>query len=180
LIKKQSKKKVEEENDISSKFKKTKKPTVPSGFFENFYEYVQTEIDSDNAFSDLKIVKRKQPGLPENFTKNFEADLIKKIAPKSSNSGRIIRLVFLSAAASIAAVLAILFYVNQHEQASEISKTEVGTTQDDEVIDSYIAYLDEDEMIDYIVENNITIGDAESDDIYDYVESDIEDIYLDL
>jgi hypothetical protein len=36
-------------------------------------------------------------------------------------------------------------------------------------------------MVDYIIENDIQVGGAEtSDDVYDYVDSDIEEIYLDL
>ena len=171
---------MEEENDISSEFKKAKKPVVPAGFFENFYASIQSEIDEENPFSDLKIVKRKQPVLPGNFAETFETNLIKKIEDKPSNPGRIIRLSLISAVASIAAVLTILFYINQNNSDTGISKTETGATQDEETIDTYVAYLDEDEMIDYIVENNINIGDEESDDIYDYVESDLEDIYLDL
>ncbi|MBK6525890.1 MAG: hypothetical protein IPG07_10275 [Crocinitomicaceae bacterium] len=45
-----------------------------------------------------------------------------------------------------------------------------------------LPYLDEDELVDYIIENDIDMGqtESESDEVYDYVSGDIEDIYLDL
>ena len=170
---------MEEDYDISSKFKKTKKPSVQVGFFENFYVSIKDEIDAEESFAHLNIAKRKKPTLPENFSIDFSTDLNKKINDKPNNRGRIIRLSFLSAVASIAAVLTILFYINQNDQPIIFSDTEPVIMQNEETIDTYVAYLDEDEMIDYILENDINIGDDE-DEIYDYVESEIEDVYLDL
>ena len=174
---------MEEEYDISSKFVKSKKPSVPEGFFENFYNSMKDEIDAEDAFTNLKIVKRQKPFVPENFKTDFTTDINKKINPKSSNRGRIIRMSFISAVASAAAVLTILFYMNKNDASSEaslqITNSEANIKQDEDVIDDYVASLDEDEMIEYIIENDISVGD-EDDDIYDYVESEIEDTYLDL
>ena len=170
---------MEEEYDIASKFLKSKKPLVPDGFFANFYNSIKDEIDAEDAFLNLNIVKRKKPSIPENFSVNFSSEIDKKITPKFKNHGRVIRLSFISAVASVAAVLTILFYLNQNNEPIQISNAVPTFQQDDEAFEAYVAYLDEDEMIDYIVENDISVGESD-DDIYDYVESEIEDTYLDL
>ncbi len=108
---------------------------------------------------------------------------MKKIHQKNSN-GRILKITFWSTAAAVAAGLTLLFTLNldstepQPEVMTEISSE----ITDEESIDTYVAYLDEEELVDFIIENDIDMGQAEteSDEVYDYVSGDIEDIYLDL
>lgn len=162
---------------------KNKTPEVPAEFFKNFHANLLSEIESESAFSDLKLKKQNKPPVPLNFESEFTESLMKKIRQKPSK-GRILKITFWSTAAAVAAGLTLLFTINPEPVTNQPeSLTETNSElSDEESLDTYVAYLDEEELVDYIIENDIDMGQAESesDDIYDYVSSDIEDIYLDL
>jgi hypothetical protein len=162
---------------------KNKMPEVPADFFKNFHTNLQAEIESEALFSDLKLKKTKKPTLPANFESDFRESLMKKIHQKKSR-GRILKITFWSTAAAVAAGLTLLLTLNTEPTNNQPDGlTEINSEfTDEESLDTYVAYLDEDELVDYIIENDIDMGQAESesDDVYDYVSGDIEDIYLDL
>lgn len=163
-------------------FSKTKNPDVPVDFFKNFHATLADEIESSGAFSDLNINKNKLPAVPSDFESEFRKNLMEKIRTKKSR-GRILKISFWSTATAVAAGLTLLFTLNT-EPAPEtpILTEENVTVADEESLDTYVAYLDEESLVDYIIENDIDMGETEEDneDVYDYVSSDIEDIYLDL
>ncbi len=172
------------ENDLDHlALQKNKAAEVPADFFKNFHSNLQAEIESESVFSDLKLKKTNKPTVPANFENEFIDSLMKKIRQKNPK-GRILKITFWSTAAAVAAGLTLLFTLN----TEPTNKQPVGLTEinseftDEESLDTYVAYLDEDELVDYIIENDIDMGQAESesDDVYDYDSGDIEDIYLDL
>jgi hypothetical protein len=162
---------------------KAKAPEVPFDFFKNFHTNLQAEIESESVFTDLSLKKSIKPTVPENFETEFTAALMTKIRQKPTR-GRILTITFWSTAAAVAAGLTLLFTLNTDSATDQTEVlTETNTeVSDDESLDTYIAYLDEEALVDYIIENDIDMGQAESesDEVYDYVSSDIEDIYLDL
>lgn len=162
---------------------KNKAQEVPADFFNNFHANLQAEIESESAFSDLKLKKTNKPTVPANFESDFREALMKKIHQKNSNV-RILKITFWSTAAAVAAGLTLLFTLNLNstEPQSEVLTETNSEITDEESIDTYVAYLDEEELVDFIIENDIDMGQAEteSDEVYDYVSGDIEDIYLDL
>lgn len=162
---------------------KNKAPEVPADFFKNFQANLQAEIESESAFSDLKLKKTNKPIVPANFESDFREALMKKIHQKNSN-GRILKITFWSTTAAVAAGLTLLFTLNldSTEPQPEVLTETNSESTDEESLDTYVAYLDEDELVDFIIENDIDMGqsETESDEVYDYVSGDIEDIYLDL
>ncbi len=162
---------------------KNKAPEVPADFFKNFHANLQAEIDSETVFADLTLKKTNKPTVPPNFENEFKDSLMKNIRQKKS-TGRILKITFWSTAAAVAAGLTLLFTLNTEPTNNQPDRlTEINSElTDEESLDTYVAYLDEDELVDYIIENDIDMGQAESesDDVYDYVSGDIEDIYLDL
>jgi hypothetical protein len=173
---------MEEEHDISSAFKKSNKPLVPEGFFENFYAGIKEEIDAMDAFAHLSIHKRKKPGAVVTAMR-VPGSSVQPVRKRS----RVFTLAVWSTISAVAASMAILFYINRGDEASagtalsnQLSATTSAKPLENEMMDAYVAYLDEEELIDFIVENDISTSDNMNDDIYDLVESDIEDIYLDL
>ncbi|MBL7897961.1 MAG: hypothetical protein JNJ99_05465, partial [Crocinitomicaceae bacterium] len=74
----------------------------------------------------------------------------------------------------------LLFSLNTDEP-EVITETIPVVVEDEDDFETYAAYVDEESIIDYIVENDVDLGENDTDeDTYDYVNSDIEDIYLDL
>jgi hypothetical protein len=171
---------MEEEYDISPAFKKSKKPSVPEGFFERFYAGVKDEIDALDAFAHLSIRKRTKP----------KAGMIQVQVPgvlPARKKTRVLSISIWSGIAAVAASLTLFFYISLGDEGSAgapqsqlVSANTSSKPLENEMMEAYVAYLDEEELVDFIVENNISTSDDLSDDIYDWVESDIEDIYLDL
>lgn len=156
------------------------KNDVPQDFFKNFHSQLKDEIDAENALSDLGIKKSKKPNLPTEFRTEFVSELQKNIARKKSRT-KLIRISFWSATSSVAAALAILFLLNTKDQTPNDIAVEQPQTMSEENLDTYAEFVDEGELIDYIVENNVDLGEDDEDDVMlEYLDSDLEDIYLDI
>lgn len=163
-----------EEKDYINQFKKSKQPVVPDGFFENFYSSIKDEIEAIDVFADFNIKKTKTVGAGAR-ERESELKLRPIVVPKKKKT-KIIRLTVLTIAASAAAVFAILFYTNLKSTETPIVNTPVVETN----YDSYLAYMDESTLVDFIVENEVDMSTDIDEDIYDYVQDDLEDIYYDL
>ncbi|MBK9192188.1 MAG: hypothetical protein IPM77_12130 [Crocinitomicaceae bacterium] len=195
---------MEEHSDIFSKLVKRKKPevpaeffknfqhelnekidfteqhneSVPAGFFENFHQHLMDEIHAEEEFKSLGLKKNKTPEIPQGYLENFAADILSKTNTKKGR-GRILKITFWSTAAAVAAGFILLFSISTNEPESITEINPVVTEEED--FDTYAAYVDEESIIDYIVENDVDLGENDTDDdTYDFVNSDIEDIYLDL
>jgi hypothetical protein len=173
---------MKENNDILDALKKRKKPEVPNGFFENFSDSLISNLSEKTEVEDLS--KSDKVNVPEGFFENFSSNLMEKIEAEEKKPTRIISLRFISYAAAIAATLLIMFTILPNDENS-VANNEIETETVDEFSDEdYLAFIDEDEMIDFIVENeDIEIEestDEEEEDVFYLLEEDLEDIYLEL
>ena len=157
---------MEEENDYINRFKKSRLPEVPEGFFDNFYASLKDDLEAADVFSQFNIRKSS--------TVN-EIKLRPIVLPKKKNT-KIIRLGIVSIITSAAAALAVLFYINLNTTEQPITESPVKETN----YDSYLAYVDESTLVDYILDNEVDMNSDFDEDIYDVVQDDLEDIYYDL
>ena len=175
---------IEDESSVLGQLRKSEKPEVP----ENFFESILSSLDVDNdEFSIETLKKNKKPALPINYFSDSENQILEIIKGKKQDSnkrGRIIPLRLIATIGSIAAAIAIIFtIINFSEDTnSDIAVVEVESSED--TYDAYLAYLDEDEIVDFIIENDIEIEDSTNtvqyEDYSDFSEEDIEDFYLDI
>ena len=149
---------MEEKFDIFDSLKKTEKPTVPEGFFEKFSNNLPSMIEDDTDIQGLN--KSEKNAVPTGFFDNFSDQLMDKIneqenhSPDENNSG-IFTLRRLAIVVAVAACFAMIINVlpddSDRELTSEIAFDDInGNEQVDEL---YLAFLDEDEMIDFLIEN---------------------------
>ncbi|MGV6861586.1 MAG: hypothetical protein ACWA41_07425 [Putridiphycobacter sp.] len=173
---------MKQENQILNQLKKTPKPEVPIDFFDSFSEDILSKID-DKKLDFLS--KSEKPKVPDNFFETFPQKLKGEI--EKPKKGKVITLrntlFFTSIAASIA--LLVNLFVSNPIQINESSSDEIVEieTVSVEGDDLYLAYLNEHEIVDYIIENNIDVDEDTTtfnneDDIFEEVEYLIEDYYL--
>lgn len=182
------------EKDILSQLTKSEKPEVSKEYFKKFEEKIMAEIgkvdvtsESNNLLDNLPRSPRAE--VPEEFFRDFPEKMVDIATNSDKNGGRIIAMRFLASIAGAAAVILFCFWIfNKTENdTTELAETEAETTEynyTDEDYDAYLSYVDEGEIIDFIVENEISIEDketvSENDQILDYVGDDIEDLYYEL
>lgn len=166
-------------------FKPVIKPQVPEGFFSGFYANLKSEIESESAFREFNLVKTSKPEVPLNFFEQFPVKVKEKtsLTPIKKHAG-VIRMTYWTAGIAIAASLTLLFRtyflqpVSTPVQPTEVSET---TNWNEDHVDLYASYLDEESVIDYMIEHEIDTKTAVDDDaVYDAVEDDLEEIYLEL
>lgn len=175
---------MEEKFNILDQLKKTAKPSVPEGYFENFYS--KLELEGDFNESAIGLNKKDKPEVPSDFFANFSADLMDKIKEQEDETAepeRVwpLKLVgFVTAVAACALIFFMLKPTNEGQTLAETVDNEVTETEEQHV-DTYLAYLDEDEIVDFLLENDdIEIAneftEAEEDEYY-FLEEDIEELY---
>ncbi len=208
---------MKEEKDIFDQFKRRKKPSLPKGFFDSFFDNLMEEIAlSSNILDQLKksdkpklpddyfvdflpeieideqetligLTKTEKPIVPEGFFENFEANLtiqLKKEEPIDKvKKGRIIPLKYWAPIVSIAAIFALIFLTVDFSE--EPVPPVVVDIIENSIDEAYYAYLGEDDIIDFIVENNVDLSDTDTitiqyEDYSEFSEEDIEDYYLEL
>jgi len=187
-------KRIQDESGILGQLKKTEKPAVPENFFANLTSSIAAE---EPILSVDELQKREKPTLPANyFDQSMELIMaaVKAEGQNKKKGGKVINMRLVTIISAVAAAIAIIFtvinfsgptkengFANDDTPMDSIPQ-EVISTEDD--YDDYLAYLDEDEIIDYIIENDIEIEDSiemvEYEDYFDFSEEDIEDYYLDL
>lgn len=178
--------KIEQDSGFLGQLTKSKKPALPNGFFDQLIN------DMPIAKSDFnldKLTKRDLPTVPVGYFDQFYeqlAETLQKEVRATTKKGRIIPLRIIAAVGAVAATIALVIsVVNYSSNTGETAGNQVAETViDEEVYDAYLTYLDEDEIIDYIVENDIEIGEGSDsvhvEDYIDYSAADIEDFYLEL
>ena len=90
-------------------------------------------------------------------------------------------MIFSAAAAAILLMFKLNFN-NEPEQIAEVTIESANETLTEENFDEYLAYLDESSIVDFIVENDVSISDdSELDEsIYDEIESELDSYYYEL
>lgn len=179
---------IESESGILSQLKKSKKPEVPEGFFDSIMAGIDEQttkesVSETGVLEELKLTSK--PVLPTGYFEDFENRLMDKIENEGKR-GRVIPMRIITTVISIAAVFAIIFTVVDFNDNPNDSEAMAGIENElkEEAYDDYIAYMDEDELIDYIIENDIetedTTNTVDYDEYSDFSEDELLDYYLDL
>ncbi|MBK8925657.1 MAG: hypothetical protein IPM74_07055 [Crocinitomicaceae bacterium] len=166
---------------VSSSTNEDQKPGVPADFFKNFYHQVADEIAADQVFEKYGIKKSVKPEVPvDYFDQNISSPATSQ--PIRKSRGRVYKITFWASVAAAAAGLLFLLLPGQNTPSIEpVIPTETAKTEiSDEHLDTYADFIDEESMVEYIVENDVDLGESENDEVYDFVESEIEETYLDL
>lgn len=174
---------MENKKNILDELNKREKPSVPNGFFENFSDELMAKIaEQESGLGDLK--KTAKPEVPAGFFEGFTPD-IPKSGGAPTRSTRVYILRAAGFASAIAACLLVMFYLMPNDgNESDLSYTSDTTISEDNVSDEeLLAYVDGDDILDFIVNNeDIEIDDEtttqEDEDVFYYLEEDIEDLYL--
>lgn len=177
--------KIEQESGFLGQLTKSKKPTLPDGFFDQLMNDMPV---AESDFSLDELTKRDLPTLPVGYFDHFNAQLaetIQKDIKTTATKSRVIPLRIIAAVSAVAASIVLVISVVNYSSNSVESDIQVAElASEEEVYDAYLTYLDEDEIIDYIVENDIEIGEGSDsvhvEDYLDYSAQDIEDFYLEL
>ena len=175
-----------ENKNILDQLKKRKKPEVPEGFFTRFSENIIHLTNEENSFIE-DLATSQKPDVPDGFFDSFPDKMLKKVKEEKPERGRIIPLGVWATLTSAAAVLAVVLWINQGNndtnELSENTATEEYSLQDEDY-DAYLTYVDEGEIIDFMIENDVSIEDdgttSYEDDVYDYLGDDLEELYLEL
>jgi hypothetical protein len=160
---------------------KNVKPDVPSDFFDSFIDNLMSKIEEDSFLESLP--KHKKPAVPDVFFEKFSDKLWDDIKPVKNT--KIITLKSMIAFTAAAAAIILIFTFNfnkESEQMAEVIIESANTTVSDENFDEYLAYLDESSIVDFIIENDVSIAeDLELDElVYDEIESELDSYYYEL
>jgi hypothetical protein len=168
---------MKEDKDILNNLKRTETPSVPNGFFDSFSDQLMTKIEGSTFLENLP--KENKPEVPDGFFESFSDNLIKAIKPVKKT--KIISLRNILAVASVAAVLTFVVFTTNQNQQVIIVETVVEELADEDY-DMYLAYLDESTIVDFIVENNLSINESSEIDesIYREIESELDSYYYGL
>ncbi|MDA7803294.1 hypothetical protein N8987_01795 [Crocinitomix sp.] len=171
---------IELESGILSQLQKRDKPSLPADYFENFSDSMG-DNQADFGLENLK--KSVQPKVEDGFFKSFPEQILIEIEKEgqSKSQTKIIAIKWATAFISTAAALLIFFNILDFSSNNNPVKTEVTAQLSDESErEMYLSYIDEDELIEFIIEEDIAIqeDEIELEDYYDYSEEEIEDLYL--
>lgn len=165
---------MKKDNNILNQLNKNNQPNVPEGFFDNFADDLMSKIESDKSILDT-INKTEKPKVPTSFFDDFADNL----PVENKKKARVISLKTITIVSSIAASLLLIFMLswesNTNQQlASEENNTQIDSTIEDSSYqihtdEDYLAYLTEDDIVEYIIENKV---DIDEDDIYSFDEDD--------
>lgn len=200
---------MEERNDIVNLLKLIAKPAVPENFFSTLEEKLMAEIAA-SAFTLDQLRKNQQPNLPERYfdkfepeieNKNFEIrDLQKSKTPDlplpyfNTNEDQLVnatkikkfkKFTWWSLACSAAAAIVIFFsIINDQKSYVTPTKNSISSAVNEENInETLLTLLDEEDLIEFIILNDIAIEDTatiDENEFSDYSTEDIEEYYLEL
>lgn len=175
------------ESEVSDAIQKeTTKPAVPEGFFENFSDELMAKITEQETGID-RLKKTAKPTVPAGYFENFAASIETEEKVNKPSSTRIFTLRTVGVVASIAACLLVMFSIlpiNEENVAEETNvETEEVNLAETVTDDEYYAFLDGNDVVDFILENeDIEIEEEtseEEEDVFYFLEEDIEDFYYD-
>ncbi len=200
---------MEEKNEILNLLKLREKPTVPENFFSEFEEKLLRKINS-TPFTLEQLRKNKKPFLQEGYFDTFEPELenkdfeindLKKSkipylplsyfitreehlvnAPKIKKFRRI---KWWSLAGSVAAAIVIFFSVINDQTSPDSTNNNAisATVIDENINETLLTLLDEEDIIDFIILNDVAIEDTsaiDENEFSDYSTEEIEEYYLEL
>lgn len=187
---------MEENKDILNQWKRSEKPEVPDGFFDSFANQLNDDL-TDHSFID-GFKSQQQAQVPNDFFDSFPTQMCQMVdeGTHAEKSTKIIRMRWVAAVTTVAA--AVLFFIfNPFQSTTEnstnlasnnnlnITVTDTTSTEDTFDYDTYLAYLDELTLVDYMLENDLKLDD-ETDDIaiddavFMEIDSELDDYYYGL
>ena len=198
---------MEENKNILDELKKRQKPQVPQGFFENFYEELMAKIAEKESGLDA-FQKTTKPDVPTGFFENFAENITQQTSEQEpieqANPTKIFTLRVVGIVSAAAACLLVMFLLAPPTTDDQMADELRGVPPKEEAIsdEDLLAYVDENDIIDFILEEEISVEDAEStieettteteteeavdqlddldeEDILYYLEDDLDDINLD-
>lgn len=166
---------MKEDKNILNNLKRTKKSSVPNGFFDSFADDLFSEIEGEYLLESLP--KNTKPKVPQGFFDDFSTEITAKVQPKKQT--KIIQIKMFISVASVAAVLAIMVLTNPTKNTTQIADGPIENPTEDDNFDEYLAYLDESTLVDYIIENDINIeGETTiNESVYSELENELDDYY---
>jgi hypothetical protein len=196
---------MEDKKDILKNLKKLEKPSVPSSFFETFSDDLMAKISENESGLNI-LQKTVKPELSESFLDGFAKGISEKVTSNETQLEEravpVLRLKLVGFVSAIAACLSVMYLVipAENNQTAQI-EIENETLAVDEAIsdDDLLAYIDADDMIEYILEEKIEIGsttqnleiiknsptetssdleELDEEDILYYLEEDFDELYL--
>jgi len=160
------------EDKILNELRKTERPSVPNGYFDNFASNLKLD-EIDTSFLEA-LPKKEKPEIPTDFFETFSTDIL--INLDSPKKGKVISLksIFISVA-SIAAAVSLVFLMTNKTQTVAVTEVKYNTEE-------YLAFvdLDESDYIDFIVENNISFDEEIDDEVLYELDSELDDYYYEL
>ncbi|MCB9222647.1 MAG: hypothetical protein H6582_00610 [Crocinitomicaceae bacterium] len=171
---------MENNKDILDGLKKSQKPEVPHGYFENFSDELMAKIAEKESGLD-QFNKVSKPTVPDQFFENFSAELMAKIDPVQEKPSRVIAIKIFGFVTAVAACLLVMFTLLPNDvNTSEAAETNATVTEETITTDELMAFVDEDHIVDFIIENEDINLEMEStdEDVYYIIEEDIEDYYF--
>lgn len=184
---------MEDKKDIFDEFGKRKKPSVPEGFFDSFSDKLMDKISEEESPL-ASITKSDKPEVPVGFFENFADKVSTEIQKQESvedKPSRIISLKVMGFVTAVAACLLVMFAILPSDDEPVVATIDEVEELDEQMNlaetvtdDEYLAFLDGDDVIDFIIENeDIEIEDdassEEDEDVFYYLEEDLEEYYLD-
>ena len=167
---------MEANKDILDNLKKGQKPEVPKDFFENFYDELMAKIaEEESGLANFQ--KTTKPDVPAEFFSNFAQNITGLSEDKQQTSTeqpieqakptRIINLKIVGVIATAAACLLVMFQIvrnntNEPTDCCDEPVAETASITDEDLL----AFLDEDDIIDYMVDEEIELtSDVDIDEI---------------
>lgn len=164
--------------DLSAE--KRKKPTVPEGFFDDFSsnlmgkieELEREEVNESSILDQLQL--RSKPAVPEGYFDKFTVS-----TPAKPSKGRVIQMRYVAAIASVAAMFALIFLLHD-PNSSQAKIAGVNVTKESNVhsYDEYLTYMNEGDIINYMIDNNIDFEDeeeeTEEEELFDFYGTDFD------
>ena len=180
-----------EANKEDLELKKTNKPEVPTGFFDQFSDKLMQKIQEEETEKEVsspildQLILSAKPAVPKDYFENFQPQTTEK--ESTPKKGRIIQLRYLAAAASVAAVIALFFYLLPGDETNDETQYSSAETQEEiseETYDIYLAYMDEEDIVEYIIENDIELegesDELDEEELFDSWGNDFEEFYLEM
>ncbi len=171
---------IDTESGLLGQLSKREKPKLPAGYFES--SAVILGIAENEEFID-QLQKTSPPTIPLNFFAEFPDKIMHELVDSKQTKERSSRVVPIWLSVGISAIAAsLVLYYSVFNSTEEIETNVAIAESSEEIHDAYLTYLDEDEIIDYMIESDIEFEEetTEFDPFEDYSAEEIEEYYLEL
>ncbi|WP_027418474.1 hypothetical protein [Crocinitomix catalasitica] len=176
---------------------KSEKPKLDKDYFSNFANKIASQAQDINEVPNIldQLKKSTQPAIPEGYFEDFAENKLEQL--KENKETKVISLVWVRRIAAVAAVLAaLLFFYDWNETPTQIAEQPVVSEQEIESefeieseqelpSDTYLTYLDEYDLMNYLAEEGISMdnddaSDLDDIDIYEISDEYLEELYYEL